>query len=91
MAHSPCCSAAKLERVLGVVPTWTSIDAVADSLRWIFEEPGRLESLDFNGRDDAASPRAGEVPMGGAGTPASGGAGSDEAAGLLADLAFGAV
>ena len=84
MAHSPCCSAAKLERALGVVPAWTSIDAIADSLRWIFEEPGRLESLDFNGRDEAAGPRAGEVPMGGAGA-------TDEAAGLLADLAFGAV
>ena len=42
ISHSPCCSVGKLERVLGFRPAWSSVDAVAEAVRWL-EASGELD------------------------------------------------
>ena len=48
VSHSPCCSGSKLERVLGCMPQWTSLAAVADAVRWM-DEQGVLQKIYFPG------------------------------------------
>jgi nucleoside-diphosphate-sugar epimerase len=35
IAHSPCCSIEKAERLLGYRPRWSSLDAVCESVEWL--------------------------------------------------------
>lgn len=48
--HSPCCSVDKLRRVLGVAPRWSSVEAVADAVRWL-DQAGVLRTISFPGKE----------------------------------------
>jgi nucleoside-diphosphate-sugar epimerase len=37
IAHSPCCSIAKAERLLGYRPRYTSLQAVCESVTWMIQ------------------------------------------------------
>lgn len=49
VTHSPCCSVDKLERRLGFRPAWSSLDAVADSVRWMLDA-GVISTIAFPGK-----------------------------------------
>lgn len=40
IAHSPCCSIAKAERLLDYRPRYTSLDAAREAVTWLFEKSG---------------------------------------------------
>jgi len=48
--HSPCSSVDKLRRDLGFCPRWSSLDAVADSVRWMLDA-NVINTIDYPGKD----------------------------------------
>ena len=43
VAHSPCCSIAKAERLLDYRPRYSSLDAVKEALEWLIADAGLLK------------------------------------------------
>jgi nucleoside-diphosphate-sugar epimerase len=42
IAHSPCCSIAKAQRLLGYNPRYTSLQAIQESVKWLIDNEGLL-------------------------------------------------
>ena len=42
IAHSPCCSITKAQRLLGYSPRYTSLQAVQESVKWLIDNEGLL-------------------------------------------------